>query len=858
MKKLIALILIAGVVLSISVFPSYAAAETESKAELLYKLGCIDEEDFTFLSGNSSVSRAQFADMLCKVAKLSPVNNVMFNDVSEDDDNYEAICGVSGSGIMKGDGNGNFNPGKTVTELDAVVSILRFLGYEEYAAYNGGYPAGYYATARKTGLLSETGGITSDELKGNKLSVLLANMLDEPLYSITSVEGDSYEKTATEETVLNMYYSAGRITDVITGNTGTLLNSAKETGGIIVGERFVSVDDSEFDNLIGMHCDVYYSLEDNSLIHIEPTEKNEIEVIPSYDIISVSGGDITYEISEGKEKKVSFPSDAYILYNGRHLKHYTESVISGIDAGEVKLIDNNSDGKIEVVSVISYETVIVDKVNSEDELITFKYGMGSVSREDLRDVFIYGSNGRTGLDWLHEWDALDILKDDNGKVVMIYAAGKVERKSATGVVVDSKKGYITFDDETTAPVRLEALKKLDTLELNVKYGFSFDSLGNVVAFTKDTLDKICVLIAAGEQGSLEPTLRIKYYSENGKIERKELEGNIKLNNVSRNMDNASDYNLVKETLEASEGDLAEINTSNNGKIESISIMEKVYDSGRSAVSTYLNNYATAVCPSGGEQYFVKKSANAFYVPNELSNVTESDFAVKNVTAVGTRTIAVVVYKKFGSDDVDADAVKFVKNVSGMDSMGSYDNPMLVSEKSKVYVEDEGLVYTKLCYWHSGGEQTALVKDADVIADIDEGDVAWIDVDDGEIVGVVKYFDYSEKKDFPPETATPKGFTASRKMNHGYVLKTHDELYEFAIRLSITSKDSAGNNVVTDSEKVELHRYPTYGYVFDSTKAKKVRKATPADFIGYETDPVNYSNVFVHSSYTTDYMAVVYK
>lgn len=858
MKKLIALILIAGVLLSIMVFPSYAASETKNKANILYKLGCIDEESLAMLSDNRSVSRGEFAAVLYKTAKLSTVNAVKFNDVSSEDGNYEAICAVSGSGIMKGDGNGNFNPGKTVTELDAVVSILRFLGYEEYAAYNGGYPAGYYATARKTGLLSETGGITSDELKGNKLSVLLANMLDEPLYSITFVEGDSYEKTATEKTVLNMYYSAGKISDVVTGNTGTLLNSAKETGGIIVREKFISVDNSEFDNLIGMHCDAYYSLEDNSLIYIEPTDENEIDVIPSYDIISVSGGDIIYELSEGKEKKVSFPSDAYILYNGRHLKHYTESVISDIEAGEVKLIDNDSDGKIEVVSIISYETVIIDKVNSKDELVTFKFGMGSVTEKDLKDVFIYGAQGRTGLDWLHEWDALDILKDDNGKIVMIYAAGRLERKSATGVSVDSKRGYITFDDETTAPVRLEALKKLDTLELNVKYCFSFDSLGNVVAFTKDALDKICVLIAVGEQGALEPSLKIKYYSENGKIERKELEGNIKLNNVLRNVNKSSDYVVVKETLEAAEGDLVEINTTNSGKIESISIMEKVYDSGKSAVTTYLNNYATAVCPSANEQYFVKKSANAFYVPKELSNVTESDFAIKNVTAVGTRTIAVVVYKKFGSEDIDADAVKFVKNVSGMDSMGSYDNPMLVSEKSKIYMEDEGLVYTKLCYWHSGTEKTALVKDADVIADIDEGDVAWIDVDEGEIVGVVKYFDYSEKKDFPAETTTPKGFTASRKMNHGYVINAEDELYQFAIKLSITSKDSSGNEVVTDSEKIELHRYPTYGYVFDSTKANKVRKATAADFIGYETDPVNYSKVFVHSSYTTDYMAVVYK
>ena len=69
-------------------------------------------------------------------------------------------------------------------------------------------------------------------------------------------------------------------------------------------------------------------------------------------------------------------------------------------------------------------------------------------------------------------------------------------------------------------------------------------------------------------------------------------------------------------------------------------------------------------------------------------------------------------------------------------------------------------------------------------------------------------------------------------------------------------DGEGNPTVTYS--YESHRYPIYGYVYDSTKTKRVKKLTASDFIGEVSDPENCSKVFAHSSYKTDYMGVIYK
>lgn len=865
MKKIITLILALSILFSMSIMPQ-ALADTKDEnttdfsAELLYTLGIVDEEVKDLLLSDENITRAQFAQAVFEVAKLTGGADGEFNDVKKGSKFSDAIFAVSQSKFMKGDGNGNFNPDLFITDLEAMITILRVLGYEEYSYYNGGYPNGYYMSVRSTKLLDGIkGGITNVNITGKKLAILLKNMINEHVCEITKISADgSYEKELSAKPFVEIYYNIGKVEGIVTGNTRTMLTSKKETGGIIIEGRLFSAGDIYCDDFIGMNCYAYYNVEDNSLIYMNTNDRNIITTIPADDIVDVRGSSIIYEISETKNDTITFPANANIIYNGAHLSHYSESVILNMASGEVKLIDNNGDRTIDVVSILSYETCIIDRVNSKDEVISFKYGAGTVSKDDMKNVPILGETGKTDMTWLHEWDALDILRDDEGNITAIYAIGKVERKAAAMVLKESDGDYIMFDDGTTSPIQKYAKDRFKNLELNTKCAFSFDMFGNVVAYTVDELNKICVIVATGESGQPDPDLYLKYYSESEGLTQTVLKGNIKINNVLKKMTVSEDYNFVKTKLTASKGELAEIDINDSGRVTAINFMEKVYDSGSSAVHVYLNNYACAVCPSGDVQYFVKKTASAYYVPKNLSNVAETDIVVRKATSVGETDIPVVLYKKFGSQDKDIDVVKVVKGSGGVSSMGSYDNPMLVSKKTEFYNEEDGMVYTKLIYWHGGVEKTALVEDASTVASIDEGDVAWIDVEDGKVMGLTKYFDYSVNGTFPAETSTPRTFTQSKKMNRGYIKNAYDEFYEFAIPLEIPGKDANGQDTVIKSEKIELHRYPIYGYVFESSKSQKVRKATPADFVGYDQDNVNYSKIFVHCSYTNDYTAVIYK
>ncbi|MBE7014913.1 MAG: S-layer homology domain-containing protein [Ruminococcaceae bacterium] len=864
MKKILTLILALSILFSMSIMPQAIAdtkdeIATDFSAELLYTLGIVDEEIKDILLSDENITRAQFAQAVFEVAKLTGGADGEFNDVKKGSKFSDAIFAVSQSKFMKGDGNGNFNPDLFITDLDAMITILRVLGYEEYSYYNGGYPNGYYMSVRSTKLLDGIkGGITNVNITGKKLAILLKNMIDEHVCQITKISADgSYEKELSAKPFVEIYYNIGKAEGIVTGNTRTTLTSKKETGGIIIEGRLFSAGDIYCDDFIGINCYAYYNVDDNSLIYMNKNDRNIITIIPAGDIVDVRGSSIIYEVSETKNDTITFPANANIIYNGAHLSHYSESVILNMASGEVKLIDNNCDRTIDVVSILSYETCIIDRVNSKDEVITFKYGAGTVSKDDMKNVPILDETGKTDMTWLHEWDALDILRDDEGNITAIYAKGKVERKAAAMILKESDGDYIMFDDGTTSPIQKHAKDRFKNLELNTKCAFSFDMFGNVAAYTIDELSTICVIVAVGEAGQPEPDLYLKYYNENEGLTQTVLKGNIRINGVLKKTTVADDYVYIKNTLSGLKGELVEIDINDSGRVAQINVMEKVYDPG-SSVHVYLNRTTCAVVPSADIQYFVKKTAKAYYVPKDLTGITEDDFTVRDATAIGETDIAVVLYKKFGSQDKDIDAVKVVRSGGGVSSMGSYDNPMLVSKKTEFYNEEDGMVYTKLIYWHGGVEKTALVEDASAVASIDEGDVAWIDIEDGKVMGLTKYFDYSVNGTFPPENSTPKSFTASKKLNRGYIKNAYDEFYEFAIPLEIAGKDENGQDTIIKSEKIELHRYPSYGYVFESSKSQKVRKATPADFVGYDQDNVNYSKIFVHSSYTNDYTAVIYK
>lgn len=193
MKKIICSI-VAMCLITVTVF---AAELTDVQKSDLYKLGIMVGDENGNLRLDSNITRAEVAKMLCVAGsiKLSQ-HSGGFKDVAESYWAYGYINAAKEKGIINGDGSGNFNPNKNITNEEIVKMIVCLLGYGEMAEMRGGYPAGYTALASNLGitnglkLKAETPAVKRD------VAIMIFNALDIPLMAEKSKENEEEDDSA--------------------------------------------------------------------------------------------------------------------------------------------------------------------------------------------------------------------------------------------------------------------------------------------------------------------------------------------------------------------------------------------------------------------------------------------------------------------------------------------------------------------------------------------------------------------------------------------------------------------------------------------------------------------------------------
>ena len=96
--------------------------------------------------------------LLCMICMLPILSfsafgyDAVFTDVPADAWEAPYVYDLVGRGILSGYGDGTFGPDDTVKYEQAVTMIMRTLGYDPFAANNGGYPTGYLAAAQRYGV----------------------------------------------------------------------------------------------------------------------------------------------------------------------------------------------------------------------------------------------------------------------------------------------------------------------------------------------------------------------------------------------------------------------------------------------------------------------------------------------------------------------------------------------------------------------------------------------------------------------------------------------------------------------------------------------------------------------------------
>ncbi len=372
--------------------------------DFLFHLGIIrtrfPEDRESYMA--KETTRGGMAQMMSRVAGLTPYtgDEMYFNDVPAGHTYAKEINAMAIAGILKGDGNGSFRPDDPITadEMATVCSII--LGYK-IVGDNETYPV----VANRIGLYD--GVEISGNLTIGQFYRMLLNTFDTEMMEQTTFGDETKFTVINGYTALERYHGLVKQRGIVNGVHGTRLSDVD----INLGENHILIDGNAYywddtQGLLGKAV-VYYSQRDKvqgglkqqiEFLYVDP-EQNSAITMKGEDVVGFEGRYFKF-YNESKEKKVQMAGAPDVVANGVAFPEYKPEDLKP-DCGNVTLLDNNKDGKYDVVFIEDYTFMMISSVDQENGVLHGKYpagvSVGSKDQEEVYTVFMEdGIDGELG------------------------------------------------------------------------------------------------------------------------------------------------------------------------------------------------------------------------------------------------------------------------------------------------------------------------------------------------------------------------------------------------------------------------------------------------------------------------------
>lgn len=522
-KKILSLILSVVMLFSLCSFPVMAEETTnvtltdidsstlEGKAVTrLASMGIINGyPDGTFKAGNA-ITRAEFCVVMIKFENLQ--NNINpdamtgFEDLDLDDNYKWARPYVSMAvqrGIINGFEDGTFRAADPVTYEQAIKMIVCSLGYGETAkkpTVEGDWSSGYIARALKLGITTGTSIAKKTEVTDRgTVAILVNNALDADRADI-GFEGDYVMDGGNSFDDLGYDEAKG----IVTGTYLTELtdqDSEVPRDHIQIGRNIYEIGFSRDPNEF-LGCYVKAILEDNEdgdypkATSIEVDSRTRVNTVSAELLGGYADGEVEYRVSTNGVWKKQKIADNYItIFNNKLYDYAIEDVIEDLDAGYVEFIDNNGDGRADVVRVHSYEVFVVASKSNNTQKITLMYGATyegetsfSFPGESTSLVFSLTRNGKEiKFTEIAKWDVLNIKASPSDAEGRRYYEVVVTRQTASGMIEEIEENGLTYvtikDEEYAVAPSYEEYTGEDKVELKIGENAQvyIDAFGRIVA-----------------------------------------------------------------------------------------------------------------------------------------------------------------------------------------------------------------------------------------------------------------------------------------------------------------------------------------------------------------------------------------
>lgn len=555
LKKVIssvaALTMVASSVAAFAVdFPDVES--TASYAQAVQELSALDVisgyDDGTF-GPDKLVTRAEITKMIVdalaeRSSAEASTESTKFADVSADHWAKGYINQGVADGFIAGMSDTEFDPDANVTYVQAQKMLVSAIGYETYAASQGGWPTGYKTYAASLDITKGISGITdSTELTRAQVAQMIDNAMDAPLCVIASwktewngtktpnletrdgKEGRAYETLFTEKH--DAYKVYGRVTE--TSKTGSV-DTDKVTFQVEKADNFddqevkadspVSEDmyigDSKADNYLRTYSQALIQKNDDdefTILSIAAAAANKSVTVASEDFDeNKSTDEALYFFPAGTTKgstkyQLDTTNGVTIYINGVESSKSIAELRDYLDKNETASVtlqketetgSTSTSAKYNTIMVSSYVTAIVDEVidKTNETSVNFDtYSSGiqakmTVNKDDDNYTYSFKLDGKEiEAKDLQQNDVLNISYDTTGSFKdssfydVIVTRNVVDGVKCTSIN-DSKGEY------TIGGTKYKAAEGMDIdVETSTEYSLYLDHFGRIAKADENSVSK---------------------------------------------------------------------------------------------------------------------------------------------------------------------------------------------------------------------------------------------------------------------------------------------------------------------------------------------------------------------------------
>ncbi len=872
MKKCIAMLI--AIIMITASLPSVSASELlfidesdEQYFNVLTNLGVLSlyQDEEGFFDGGKSVLRVEAAVAIADLLNLDTGKDssigTTFIDVLPSEPASGSIAAMVNLKAMNGFGDNLFRPYEEIQTVHFIKALIVALGYGWSADYSGGFPTGYVKVANEVNLLDGISINNDQVLTRSMMFKILYNALRVRVYDVVGVSGDSiiYD-TSKDITVLTEYHNIYEETAVVNSNSMTSLNSSFEANedSVLIGTDRVNLqDDKSIWGYLGQEVTYFYHQDHRSntrkLISFA-LENNKIVTLTESSINEVSGNAVEYLSDEdGKIRKLYYNVETDIVYNGGrdavNLKEKLENL-----SGTARFIDNDADGRMDVIIIDDYRYDAIHSMDLTDE--TIYCGGENINLEEA-DAWIIENDAGGILTFkdLAVGDVIAIAKSASGNKVRLVRLSSI----ITGKAVEMGKGTITVG-ETSYKVSTGAdAESLAKVKLGFEYSFHLSQTGEIVYVTDTSADSLktgYLIESAQEVGPFDSKIFLKIKTT-GDVNIYEVKEKVQINDTIVAPENVvSTLKSLKLNLNLiSDGEISQVV---RYRLDANNMISAIYTA-RLEENDYLvlkfNSEGSEVLLREGygmgtfnSKYLIGNETTFFQVPKTEQETLSDDYyqTFKLANRLESGQYYPVETYTVGDAVFPIAAVYYKASTLGISKTASL---FLVDSVSQV-VNEAGDIVSRFKGFINGEAKT---YDSIDILDIDgirRGDTLVFDLTP---INQVRRW----AKVYDAELGTVNPEYLSNEMEGVRSIMMYSVYRREGPYMEATSKDFTDMDIALDNMyALNFSRTPKIA-LYDSER-DQIRVVDSSVIVDYAHDPVNYTKILIRYQHGFMFDTIIYK